>query len=555
MAEQFLRTFALLLSIFLAIAGASASIQSQISQASAGPVEVVSGDYTENVKVNKPFAVIGIDNPRVTADNSAVSTFSVTSSNVTLTSFTITGASGARGIEVSNSSPRIAYNNILGNGQGLWNHLVEKIDARHCYWGPGGSGLHRGEPGAGSNNVILGEASYAPWLTAEVANGRVSLENGSPNIFNNPEAGVKIELTGGTSDRIYMGSASYLSTPYSSSPVPAKLVRFVDAFVHGNVGGTAKVTISYSDPELAGVVESSLEPIIWTGTNWTLARDVVRDLTTNQISGSFPSWALIGNPIAVVGQDYSVTVLPGESPEVPVTTKPVFSTFRIESTTDLDEVSYQIDGVSRGGWKVIQSDIDAKVWNWPGWGITDEEWSSLSDGTHSIYFSFTRRAEGAVGRSGELLWIFTKSRAMDGVILLSPNGGEVLNRQPFQIEWVMAHPEKVDTISLYYSKDGGFSYPYPITKLVGGVMGYSWRSPNIRADQARMMVVVRYLDGTERSDQSDGYFSIQRGYTFFSRRPDFGYTSFKAALLLPRWMKAHRSSPWWASIFLLETLL
>jgi hypothetical protein len=309
--------------------------------------------------------------------------------------------------------------------------------------------------------------------------------------------------------------------------VPGTAARYVDAFVYGYTGGDAQVTITYLDSELVGVTESSLKPYLWTGTSWVLASSITRDLTLNTVTGTFPASLLYGSPIALVGQDWSVTIEPVQNPGVPITTKPVFTTFRIESTTDITGVYYQIDSYS-GTWKPIQTGFAAKTWNWPSWAMTDEEWANLAQGSHTLYFRFTR-AGGAttVGESGEVSWQFFKSTAVSFVRLIKPNGGETLNRQPFTIEWILPSTSSIQYIDLYYSRDGGTTYPYFITRLSSGTT-FSWRSPNLYTNAARVKVTVRYTGGTEYSDTSDGNFTIVKGYSFFSWRPGFGFTSFRA---------------------------
>jgi hypothetical protein len=519
-------SFGLILFAAIAASGASASLQGQIDLANASPVYVLPATYRENIVVSRPLEVIGIDGPSVVSDNLAVSTFRITSHGVTITGLNITGAKNASGIDVSSSDVRMVYDNIYGSGTGLRSTSSKEVDARHCYWGFSGQGIHRGEPGAGSNNDVLGKVMYSPWLTAMVRNGLVEQDNPLHSL-DNLRAGINLEIIGGLNNGMEMGSAAYLSAPYSSAAVPGVAVRYVDAFVDGNSGGTARVTVSYSDFELSDVVESSLNLYIWNKSSWSLASDVSRDLTSNKVAGSFPVSLLNGSPVALAGLDYSVAILPVQSPNQPISSVPVFSTFRIESYYPIRSIYYRVDNAS--SWKLVQSNVNAKSWNWPGWAMGESDWSELGEGSHTMYFKFDRSGKGnTVGAKGEIAWKFSKSTKVGKLELLQPNGGETLNRQPYIIRWSLPYPDGVSDVALYYSTNGGATYPYLIEKLQGGAIGYSWRSPNIKTNLGRVKVVVRYANGKVYSDQSDYNFWIEKGFSLQARRPSFGFTSFEA---------------------------
>lgn len=514
----------------------SASIQDQIDLSNASPIYISPGVYSENVIIHRPVTLVGIGNPTVTALDPGESTMSVTSPDVVVTGFTVLGAKSASGFDVSNASPKIFYNNIYGNGIGLsadnaspMGDNASPVDARYCFWGNGGDGPQKGAPGVGGNNPVIGDVIYTPWVTAPVANGLVVFSGSWPVRLDNPGAGVRLEVFDGVNNNAIGGSALYLSAPYNSNLLPAIAVKYVDAFVSGNIGGKAIITMTYSDIDLVYVTEDSLKLYLWDGTRWIEATNICRDTTANTISGEFPASLLGRSPIALAGQSYSVTILPAQNPAVPITTKPVFSTFRIESVTDLVNIYYQVDGYSSAGWKLIQSNVNAKTWNWPGWSLPDEDWDSLPQGTHTIYFRFTR-AGGAnpVGDLGEISWQFFKSTKVSYVKVIQPNGGETLTRQPYTIMWTLPYTDGVDTITLRYSRDSGLTYPYLIARIQGAATRWIWRSPNVGTTRARILVTVRYADGSEYSGTSEGDFTIAKGYSFMSWAPEFGYTSFRA---------------------------
>lgn len=504
------------------------SIQDAINNASPGDTIVVySGTYNENVVVDKALKLVGINNPTINATNPSGNAVSITGSGVVLTGFTITGASTGNGIDVSNTSPLILYNNIEGNGVGLRNTLASTILSRACFWGDGGSGRDKGKP-VSPNNVVIGSVDYAPWLTARTINGKAT--NASPVVFNNPDAGIMVELRGIVYSGTIMGSAAYMpgEEPYDASKLPAIPIRYFDVILTGNPGGEATITTSYADADLTYVAENSLNLYVWDGNNWIQARDTVVNAAENRVSGKFSASLLTGSPVALAGKDYSVTIEPASSP-VPYNTKPVLTTFQVQSIWNLLTAEYKIDG---GNWNTISTGINAKIWYYPGWSMTDAEWAGLGAGSHVITFKFTRAGAPDITET----WLFVKSMDSNLVRLVTPNGGEVLKRQiPFTITWTMPSSASVSGVVLSYSTDGGRTFPHTIASIMGPATSFTWRPPNIATTQARVKVTVIYDTGAEASDTSDADFTIQKGYSFMAWRPDFGgyYTSFRSWLKPP----------------------
>ncbi|MCQ8902719.1 MAG: hypothetical protein NQU42_01280 [Methanothrix sp.] len=488
---------------------------------------VYSGTYNENVVVDKTLKLVGINNPTINAATPSVNAVSITGSSVVLTGFTITGASTGTGIDVSNTSPLILYNNIERNGVGLRNTLMSTILSRACFWGDGGVGRDKGKP-VSPNNIVIGSVDYAPWLTARTINGKVT--NASPVVFDNPDAGIRVELRGIVYSGTIMGSAAYMpgEEPYDASKLPAIPIRYFDVILTGNPGGVATITTSYADADLAYVAENSLNLYVWDGNNWIAATDTVVNAAENRVSGKFSASLLTGSPIALAGKDYSVTIEPASSP-VPYTTKPVLTTFQVESIWDLLKAEYKIDG---GNWTIISTGINAKSWYYPGWSMTDDEWARLGAGSHVITFRFTRAGAPDITET----WLFVKAMDSTLVRLITPNGGEVLKRQiPFTITWTMPSSASVSGVVLSYSTDGGKTFPHTIASIMGPATSFTWRPPNIATTQARVKVTVIYDTGAQASDTSDADFTIQKGYSFMAWRPDFGgyYTSFRSWLKPP----------------------
>src|SRR3989344_4205770 len=107
----------------------NSSIQSAIDTASNGDTIVVcSGIYNENIVVNKPVSIISFAGPDVTKVNVSVTdaaVFDISSDNVTLVGFNITGAMHLNtqvltsGIYVHSSGNLISNNLVTGNENGM----------------------------------------------------------------------------------------------------------------------------------------------------------------------------------------------------------------------------------------------------------------------------------------------------------------------------------------------------------------------------------------------------------------------------------------------------
>ena len=220
---------------------------------------------------------------------------------------------------------------------------------------------------------------------------------------------------------------------------------------------------------------------------------------------------------------------------MPIERKPE-QNITINSDALISSIYYQMDDYSSPGWNLMPSgQINANTWNYIKWAMPNSTWSSLAEGTHVIYFKFTRADATDVGGSGEISWQFSKGSVTphDTFRLISPNGGETLNRKPFLINWAGLDLDSASLIEIRWSGDGGSTYPYYIADLRPESSSYSWRSPNIKTDQAKVRVTVKYSDGRQVSDESDGTFSVVNGYSFFAWKPTFGYTSFKVGAKPP----------------------
>jgi hypothetical protein len=540
------------------------------------------GTYVEDIKVNKGVILRGIDNPTLVNASPGANIIEIRDGPVTVTGFNITGTSVA-GILVNGSpdllttKPVVVYNNIYDNGVGLENTLTDfPTDAYRNFWGKYGIGSEKGKPGAGSgthvnNGVDVHTVNYEPWLTAYSIDGNYTdtlhqLDQGCDQtnmlILYNIEAGIDVVISGGSiqladdpNGETSMGSALYNASPYhGSAALPGTAVKYYDVYVKNYFGGSsaiASMDIDYSDVVNPGVLEDTLTPYVLHDSRWEAASNVVVDSVHQKVHGTFPVSVLDGSPIALVGQSYKVTILPHATPNIPISQKPAFSTFMIESVDDIEAVYYQLDGHSSVGWNPILSGtgIGTGVWENPGWSITDGEWANVTNGTHTFYFKFTTTSS-AVGVNGEISWQFTKGGVVPPVspiVITSPKAGDTLTRTPWLITWTMPTPENVLSVDLWFARDGDFTMrgglnnPLHLATL-GGDTSYLWRSPNFRTDTAKIAVVVVYNDGTQFVGISDD-FSLAKGYSFHAYKPtpktpwQLGSGISHAVVVLGSWFK------------------
>ena len=84
----------------------------------------------------------------------------------------------------------------------------------------------------------------------------------------------------------------------------------MDVYASGFTGGTAKITVSYTDAEVAaaGLDENTLNLYIWYEGAWHLGNNPGRDTVANKVWGTFDVTKLSGapggiggNPLAPVG--------------------------------------------------------------------------------------------------------------------------------------------------------------------------------------------------------------------------------------------------------------
>jgi hypothetical protein len=489
-----------LFTILLTSGALATTIQDIIDGDVTGTVTIGPGDYQENVVVDKPLLLIGRDNPTLRPLDTTNSILKIADPDVQLLGFSFLGATIARSIEISNYSPTVTdgpfiiYNNIYGPTVGLYADNAYPVLAKYNYWGDEGDGSQRGAPFVEGNAHIVGSnVVYQPWLTAPVTKGMVDITSTTCFSLDNAAAGIQLSVplcSYATEEIASGGTASFLYEPNTTGILPGIPLKYYTAYLEGLTDGIASVNVTFTDEEIsdahAGV--NSLRLYLWKGGFWIPSTDY--HISGHVVSGVFNVEDLTGINVAPVialvstgdlPANYNVTIEPKETPDVPIWQKPE-PNITIASDALISGVYYQMDDYSSPEWSLMPS---------------------------------------------------SQVNANNTFRLISPNGGEALNRKPFLINWTGLDLDSASLIEIRWSGDGGSTYPYYIVDLVPGSSSYSWRSPNIKIDQAKVRVIVKYSDGRQVSDESDGTFRVVNGYSFFAWKPTFGYTSFKVGTKPP----------------------
>jgi len=93
--------------------------------------------------------------------------------------------------------------------------------------------------------------------------------------------------------------------------------------------------------------------------------------------------------------------------------------------------------------------------------------------------------------------------------ILNPNGGEsLLAGEECEIKWIANDDDDITSIDLYYSTDGGATYPNVIATGEVHDGYYTWTIPSVVSDTCRIKLVVHDNDTNTYEDTSDADFGI-----------------------------------------------
>ena len=100
------------------------------------------------------------------------------------------------------------------------------------------------------------------------------------------------------------------------------------------------------------------------------------------------------------------------------------------------------------------------------------------------------------------------------VTLVKPDGGEVFYvNSPDTIRWLATDNYGVDSVHIYYSTDGGSTYPYSIAANEANDGVYVWTVPSTPSTTCRVKVVAFDAGLNQGNDTSDNNFTISRDLT------------------------------------------
>jgi len=93
--------------------------------------------------------------------------------------------------------------------------------------------------------------------------------------------------------------------------------------------------------------------------------------------------------------------------------------------------------------------------------------------------------------------------------VLTANGGETWRvGEQHQIKWIANDDVQITSVDIYYSTDGGSSYPYTIATGEPHDGYYAWTIPDAVSDTCRIKIVVHDGDANTYEDTSDADFKI-----------------------------------------------
>jgi hypothetical protein len=94
--------------------------------------------------------------------------------------------------------------------------------------------------------------------------------------------------------------------------------------------------------------------------------------------------------------------------------------------------------------------------------------------------------------------------------VVAPNGGEILYvSDESEIQWIATDNVAVDSVNIYYSTDGGSTFPYTIATGEPNDSSYTWLVPDTPSENCIVKVVAYDSSVNPDDDVSDAAFSIR----------------------------------------------
>jgi hypothetical protein len=148
-----------------------------------------------------------------------------------------------------------------------------------------------------------------------------------------------------------------------------------------------------------------------------------------------------------------------------------------------------------------------------GWPTGDYFIDEHRDGTRSVYWRVRYlefdRSTGEITQQAERIDYTLLGGPIPVVMVTSPDGGEFWTvGQQYDITWSTYDDVGVTGIEIYYSTDGGATYPHAITADEPDDGVFPWTVPDTPSAHSRVKVVAHDADGHTGEDVSNADFVI-----------------------------------------------
>ena len=275
---------------------------------------------------------------------------------------------------------------------------------------------------------------------------------------------------------------------------------------HVSYYASTNTYISTSDYLIGTDYVSSISPFNWKDSDWTgtfpsgvpdgnyyvgwiidSGDDVTEfDETNNVAYKSSPK-------LLVDGTDPSASISINSGDTYTDTTSVTLSLTYSDSGSGVDECRYKNSG---GSWTSWQTCTPTKSWT-----------LTTGDGTKTVYYQVRDRA----GNIRQVYDSIVLDTTKPSVTVNSPNGGEIWDVGTTQdIIWTATDNVGVTSIDIYYSTNGGSTYPYTIATGEPNDGTYSWTIPDTHSTTCRVKVVAHDAAGNTGEDASDANFEIRK---------------------------------------------
>jgi len=181
------------------------------------------------------------------------------------------------------------------------------------------------------------------------------------------------------------------------------------------------------------------------------------------------------------------------------------------SDPNQDVITYNVYLSTDGGstwstslYQVAYSEAEAPtIHTWNGFDTT-----AYADGAN--YLMRIEASDGEASASDQSNAVFTIDNTPPSVALSAPNGGQLLRGgSSFTIIWSASDAHFSSTpIALYYSTNGGASFPNLITSATENGGSYAWTVPTVESSSVRVRVAATDRGGNSGQDDSDNNFTI-----------------------------------------------